>query len=180
MGEAARVVLGGRADFEVNAWVRAVCEAKLSRGARRVARLLASHPSFPKRFPPLGRIAELLDPDKPLSRDQVRYYLRELERAGLVQRNTEPQQPTTYASLRKRRRAAWRTLVLCADDLKCVDCGAGERLEAHHIIPVRLAPAMAFEVANGVTLCARCHLAIYGRESEHAERFRAHVEVRHG
>jgi len=40
---------------------------------------------------------------------------------------------------------------------QCVECGAAERLEAHHIISVAECPSAAFLRMNGVTLCRKCH-----------------------
>jgi len=42
-------------------------------------------------------------------------------------------------------------------DLKCVDCGATEGLQAHHIKGWNEAPDLRYELSNGETLCWRCH-----------------------
>ncbi len=42
-------------------------------------------------------------------------------------------------------------------DLKCVDCGATEGLQAHHIKGWNEAPELRYELANGEALCWRCH-----------------------
>jgi hypothetical protein len=53
---------------------------------------------------------------------------------------------------------AWRTAVFERDNYTCVWCGVrGGRLEADHIKPFSVFPALRFEVANGRTLCKPCH-----------------------
>lgn len=42
-------------------------------------------------------------------------------------------------------------------DLKCVDCGATDGLQAHHIKGWNEAPDLRYEHSNGETLCWRCH-----------------------
>ena len=44
----------------------------------------------------------------------------------------------------------------------CQFCGTSARLEAHHIIPVCVAPDLETEVSNGVCLCHHHHLAAHG------------------
>ena len=44
-----------------------------------------------------------------------------------------------------------------ARDGACTECGATERLHAHHIEPVHLRPDLANDLANGTTLCVVCH-----------------------
>lgn len=56
----------------------------------------------------------------------------------------------------QRRLKAWRSEVLCRDAV-CKGCGAAERLHAHHKIPKSVAPDLAYDVENGVALCASCH-----------------------
>lgn len=51
----------------------------------------------------------------------------------------------------------WRAAVLSRDGHRCKNCGRDEHLECHHIIPVSMTKAFAFERANGVTLCKECH-----------------------
>lgn len=57
----------------------------------------------------------------------------------------------------------WRELVFKRDDWTCVMCGRRSRagdavvLQAHHIVPVSVDPARAYDVSNGVTLCVECH-----------------------
>lgn len=47
-------------------------------------------------------------------------------------------------------------------DGKCVDCGAGGKLHAHHVKPWKQHPELRFDVANGATLCPPCHQKVHG------------------
>jgi len=58
---------------------------------------------------------------------------------------------------------AWRVNVLSRDGHRCIDCGATERLEAHHIAGWADCPELRVVVQNGVTVCWACHLARHGR-----------------
>ena len=51
----------------------------------------------------------------------------------------------------------WRKSVFDRDGHKCKDCGSTEKLEAHHILPLGETTEFAFDRANGVTLCKKCH-----------------------
>jgi hypothetical protein len=51
----------------------------------------------------------------------------------------------------------WRAEVFERDGHRCKGCGATERLECHHILPLVTTKAFAFHRANGVTLCHSCH-----------------------
>lgn len=54
----------------------------------------------------------------------------------------------------------WRAAVLDRDGSRCQMCAVKpgrRRLNAHHIFPKSIYPALACEIANGITLCARCH-----------------------
>lgn len=61
------------------------------------------------------------------------------------------------------RSARWPALRLQAkrrDNFACVQCGKRGRLEVDHVIPVRKAPAKAFDLSNLQTLCGGpdgCH-----------------------
>lgn len=60
--------------------------------------------------------------------------------------------------------AAWRLTVYRRDGYRCVRCGAGGRLHAHHIRSFAEHPALRTVVANGETLCIACHGAEHGRD----------------
>ena len=53
----------------------------------------------------------------------------------------------------------WRAAVFERDRFTCQDCGddSGGNLRAHHIKRVTDFPELAYDIANGVTLCHRCH-----------------------
>ena len=53
--------------------------------------------------------------------------------------------------------ARWRESVLGRDGYQCRECRSGDRLHAHHIIPLSQSLALALDVDNGLTLCVGCH-----------------------
>lgn len=53
----------------------------------------------------------------------------------------------------------WRNAVFERDDFSCRDCGARDRLHAHHIEHWADAPDRRFDVDNGLTVCPDCHAA---------------------
>ena len=69
--------------------------------------------------------------------------------------------------------ARWRKSVFERDDYRCVLCGArcgeGKKviLQADHIKPWALYPALRFDLNNGRTLCVNCHrkTPTYGNKS---------------
>ena len=53
----------------------------------------------------------------------------------------------------------WRETVFKRDDWTCVWCGTrGGKMHAHHVQSWRDYPKLRYEISNGVTLCAACHL----------------------
>jgi 5-methylcytosine-specific restriction enzyme A len=60
--------------------------------------------------------------------------------------------------------AALRQRALRRDGFRCVECGARGRLELDHIVAVREAPDLAFDLANLQSLCPRCHARKTRRE----------------
>lgn len=53
---------------------------------------------------------------------------------------------------------AWRKQVLERDGNRCQHCYTTEQLHAHHIVHWAVAPMLRTVVANGITLCERCHI----------------------
>jgi 5-methylcytosine-specific restriction endonuclease McrA len=51
----------------------------------------------------------------------------------------------------------WRTSVFIRDGRACVWCGSTKQIEADHIKPWALYPALRYELSNGRTLCHECH-----------------------
>lgn len=52
---------------------------------------------------------------------------------------------------------AWKAAVLKKDSYKCQHCGITKNLQAHHIIEIKINPALRHEISNGLTLCKNCH-----------------------
>lgn len=51
----------------------------------------------------------------------------------------------------------WASRVIKRDGKRCKMCGSVDKLEAHHIVPIRESKAFALLAMNGVTLCHNCH-----------------------
>lgn len=62
----------------------------------------------------------------------------------------------------------WRRDVKVRDGYLCQwpRCKSKTRLEVHHIKTWSENPALRFTVANGITLCNKCHKKIRGKEKE--------------
>ena len=54
----------------------------------------------------------------------------------------------------------WRRAVFERDNYKCVLCGNGGQLNAHHIKSFSKYPDLRLYVNNGMTLCCTCHSII--------------------
>lgn len=50
----------------------------------------------------------------------------------------------------------WKKAVL-SRDRRCTNCGSEKKLQAHHIVPASVCPALRFDARNGRLLCKRCH-----------------------
>lgn len=53
----------------------------------------------------------------------------------------------------------WRESVFIRDNYTCIWCGFKGYVEADHIKPFALFPALRFAIDNGRTLCKKCHLS---------------------
>jgi|10_taG_2_1085330.scaffolds.fasta_scaffold06127_5 5-methylcytosine-specific restriction endonuclease McrA len=60
----------------------------------------------------------------------------------------------------------WRNDVKDRDDHCCQwpNCGSKRRIQVHHIKTWAAHPGLRFVMANGITLCERCHESIKGKE----------------
>lgn len=60
----------------------------------------------------------------------------------------------------------WREKVFKRDNYTCKKCGKrGVEIQAHHVKPWALYPALRYEVNNGITLCNDCHKEIHKKET---------------
>ena len=63
----------------------------------------------------------------------------------------------------------WVDAVISRDKATCQHCGARNvELHAHHVKPYRDFPELRFDVANGLTLCFRCHWNLHAAQNEKA------------
>jgi 5-methylcytosine-specific restriction endonuclease McrA len=51
----------------------------------------------------------------------------------------------------------WRRAVFTRDNFTCIWCGIKGDIEADHIKPWSLFPALRYAIDNGRTLCKDCH-----------------------
>lgn len=66
----------------------------------------------------------------------------------------------------------WRKAVMERCNNTCQECGATGKLDAHHIIPLAETRAFAFDRANGVALCRKCHAKTDSYANPKQKRFR--------
>jgi len=98
-----------------------------------------------------------------LERDTVKHIER-LESFGLAERKHDcviihyPWERDRSTSEYK----AWRSAVLIRDEYKCRSCETRADLQVHHIVPWSKNRELRFDVENGKTLCAKCHLVEHG------------------
>lgn len=59
---------------------------------------------------------------------------------------------------------ALRQQALRRDHYQCKECGAGGRLEVHHVKPVRTHPELVYDLDNLLCLCKSCHVVITRKE----------------
>ena len=51
----------------------------------------------------------------------------------------------------------FRKLLIERDGCACRHCGSTENIQAHHVQPIKDAPALRWDIENGILLCAPCH-----------------------
>jgi 5-methylcytosine-specific restriction endonuclease McrA len=71
----------------------------------------------------------------------------------------------------------WRNAVLKRDWRACRFCNSKERLEVHHILPFRLEKGRRWDVANGITLCSKCHDLLTAKELDYSDLLLAVVQI---
>lgn len=72
----------------------------------------------------------------------------------------------------------WRMAVFKRDNYTCQECKTkGGKLEPHHITPIRSDIGKLFDTKNGITLCRKCHMKTFGKESDFMEKYYKIVAV---
>jgi hypothetical protein len=59
--------------------------------------------------------------------------------------------------LRKKLLKLW-SLKVRTRDKTCYLCGGSEHLNAHHVFPKKMYPSLRYDIKNGITVCASCHM----------------------
>lgn len=59
-------------------------------------------------------------------------------------------------------RTLWRKTITQIHN-ECAKCGSKDELHAHHIIPVKVAPRLRYDLTNGISLCHSCHRALHSQ-----------------
>lgn len=92
--------------------------------------------------------------------------LRILERNGLIERGeTKIYVSRFWLNPHDRnsdRYREWRKAVFARDGFVCQKCGTKKDLQAHHIKAWKDNKHLRYDVANGITLCRKCHLEAHG------------------
>lgn len=107
----------------------------------------------------------------------TRYWLGK-KRPDFAGKNNPRWNPNRTALLEKHRLRGtvewkeWRASVFVRDNFTCQECYASHTyLEPHHIIPIRINPALMFELTNGITLCRPCHQKTIWKESDFEDKY---------
>jgi 5-methylcytosine-specific restriction endonuclease McrA len=58
---------------------------------------------------------------------------------------------------RRKALAEWSLKVRARDGFACIVCGSTEKLQAHHLLSKTQYKSIAFDLSNGVCVCAGCH-----------------------
>lgn len=74
--------------------------------------------------------------------------------------------PTSRRKNRSQTHASWAQQVISRDKATCQHCGVnGVEMHAHHVKPYRDHPELRGDVANGITLCHRCHWTVHSKSA---------------
>jgi len=76
----------------------------------------------------------------------------------------------------------WRQEVYRRDNFKCQmpGCKKRGRVQAHHIRSWSTAPALRYDVDNGISLCWTCHNEVNKHETQYAQLFIDIVRMKNG
>lgn len=55
----------------------------------------------------------------------------------------------------------WSREVRMQYNYKCVCCGAGNKLSAHHIFPKAKFKGLMYNMNNGILMCKKCHKELH-------------------
>ncbi len=65
-------------------------------------------------------------------------------------------------ALKRKLHTVWAIAIKLRDGNRCMLCGKTEHLNSHHcIVPAARGAAIRFEMMNGITLCAFCHMRVH-------------------
>jgi predicted transcriptional regulator len=65
----------------------------------------------------------------------------------------------------------WKRAIFVRDNKQCKNCGSVEKINAHHIIPIRIDKSRFYDISNGITLCEECHKKTYFKENEFINKY---------
>lgn len=92
--------------------------------------------------------------------------LKRLEYFGLIKRSEKNIRVFKFwQDLHDRNSAQykdWRNSVFVRDGFRCVKCGTGKDIQAHHIKSWKKNKTLRYVTSNGITLCRKCHLEAHG------------------
>ena len=69
-----------------------------------------------------------------------------------------------YQGRRSSSYKSWKKQVLKRDDYTCQKCGTKENLVVHHKERFSENKELRFDIANGITLCQKCHKEVHKNE----------------
>ena len=96
-----------------------------------------------------------------------------LWKGGVTPKNERARKTMKYAS--------WRDAVFARDNWTCKKCGVrGEKIHSHHIYNFADFPKLRTSIANGITLCKKCHYKfhkVYGLKNNTKEKTEEFLNV---